>query len=92
MNTIPLRSRYGKTHRLVPVPEINNKTYRYEQAEEWMPMYINYDNYHEENDENDLISVDTDGGPYFSVGCELKDMVINRIYEKNGYGILIEFV
>lgn len=92
MNTIPLKSRYDKIHRLILVPEINNKTYRYEPAEESMPIYIYYDNYHEGNDENDLISVDTDGGPYLSVGCEFKDMVINRIYKKKNYGILIEFV
>ena len=89
---IKLTSRYGDTHRLVPVPEIGDNTYKYVAAKSWMPMYYNYDGMFEEDmDEFDLVSVDTDGGPYLSVGDKVEGMEIKRIYVKKGIGVIIQF-
>ena len=89
---IKLRSRYGDTHTLVPVPEVGENTYRYVPAQEWMPMrYIFDGEYREDVDEFDLTAVDTDGGPFLSVGDKVDGMEIKRIYVKDGFGTLIEF-
>ena len=89
---IKLRSRYGDTHTLVPVPEVGENTYRYVPAQEWMPMrYIFDGDYREDVDEFDLTAVDTDGGPFLSVGDKVEGMEIKRIYVKDGFGALIEF-
>lgn len=89
---IKLRSRYGDTHTLVPVPEVGENTYRYVPAQEWMPMrYIFDGDYREDVDEFDLTAVDTDGGPFLSVGDKVDGMEIKRIYVKDGFGTLIEF-
>ena len=89
---IKLRSRYGDTHTLVPVPEVGEYTYRYVPAHEWMPMsYIFDGDYREDVDEFDLTAVDTDGGPFLSVGDKVDGMEIKRIYVKDGFGTLIEF-
>ena len=89
---IKLKSRYGDTHTLVPVPEVGENTYRYVPAQEWMPMrYIFDGEYREDVDEFDLTAVDTDGGPFLSVGDKVDGMEIKRIYVKDGFGTLIEF-
>ncbi|MBP5722806.1 MAG: hypothetical protein J6X18_04440 [Bacteroidales bacterium] len=89
---IKLRSRYGDTHTLVPVPEVGENTYRYVPAQEWMPMrYIFDGDYREDVDEFDLTAVDTDGGPFLSVGDKVDGMEIKRIYVTDGFGTLIEF-
>ena len=89
---IKLRSRYGDTHTLVPVPEIGENTYRYVPAKDWMPMRYIYDGmFAEDMDEFDLVSVDTDGGPYLSVGDKVEGREIKRIYVKKGVGALIQF-
>ena len=89
---IKLKSRYGDTHTLVPVPEVGENTYRYVPAQEWMPIrYIFDGEYREDVDEFDLTAVDTDGGPFLSVGDKVDGMEIKRIYVKDGFGTLIEF-
>lgn len=89
---IKLKSRYGDTHTLVPVPEVGENTYRYVPAQEWMPMrYIFDGEYREDVDEFDLTAVDTDGGPFLSVGDKVDGMEIKRIYVKDGFGTLIQF-
>lgn len=89
---IKLTSRYGDAHRLVPVPEIGDDTYKFVPAKSWMPMYYNYDGmFGEDMDEFDLISVDTDGGPYLSAGDKVEGMEIKRIYVKKGVGVIIQF-
>lgn len=89
---IKLKSRYGDTHTLVPVPEVGENTYRYVPAKDWMPMRYIYDGmFAEDMDEFDLVSVDTDGGPYLSVGDKVEDREIKRIYAKKGVGALIQF-
>lgn len=89
---IKLKSRYGDTHTLVPVPEVGENTYRYVPAQEWMPMrYIFDGDYREDVDEFDLTAVDTDGGPFLSVGDKVDGMEIKRIYVKDGFGTLIQF-
>ena len=89
---IKLRSRYGDTHTLVPVPEVGENTYRYVPAQEWMPMRYIFDGDNREDvDEFDLTAVDTDGGPFLSVGDKVEGMEIKRIYVKDGFGALIEF-
>lgn len=91
MNEIELKSRTGKIHKLVQVPEIGKNVYVFAPAEEWMPIYTSYEKIDPYADENELISVDTDGGPYLSLGSTVNGRVIRRIYDKKGYGILIEF-
>lgn len=89
---IKLKSRYGDAHTLVPVPEIGENTYRYVPAKDWMPMYYTYDGVFDDNqDEFDLVAVDTDGGPFLSVGDKVEDREIKRIYVKKGVGSLIQF-
>lgn len=89
---IKLRSRYGDTHTLVPVPEVGENTYKYVPAKDWMPMRYIYDGmFDKDMDEFDLVSVDTDGGPYLSVGDKVEDREIKRIYVKKGVGALIQF-
>lgn len=89
---IKLKSRYGDTHTLVPVPEVGENTYRYVPAQEWMPMrYIFDGDYREDVDEFDLTAVDTDGGPFLSIGDKVDGMEIKRIYVKDGFGTLIQF-
>lgn len=89
---IKLKSRYGDMHTLVPVPEVGENTYRYVPAQEWMPMrYIFDGDYREDVDEFDLTAVDTDGGPFLSVGDKVDGMEIKRIYVKDGFGTLIQF-
>lgn len=89
---IKLKSRYGDTHTLVPVPEVGENTYRYVPAKDWMPLRYIYDGmFAEDMDEFDLVSVDTDGGPYLSVGDKVEGMEIKRIYAKKGVGALIQF-
>ena len=89
---IKLRSRYGDTHTLVPVPEVGENVYKYVPAQDWMPMRYIYDGmFAEDMDEFDLVSVDTDGGPYLSVGDKVEGREIKRIYVKKGVGALIQF-
>lgn len=89
---IKLTSRYGDTHRLVPVPEIGENTYKYTPAKDWMPMRYIYDGmFDEDMDEFDLVAVDTDGGPYLSVGDKVEGREIKRIYVKKGVGVIIQF-
>lgn len=89
---IKLKSRYGDTHSLVPVPEVGEDTYKYTPAEDWMMMrYIFNGTFDKEADEFDLVSVDTDGGPFLSVGDKVEGREIKRIYSKKGFGALIEF-
>ena len=89
---IKLKSRYGNTHTLVPVPEVGENTYKYVPAEDWMPMrYIFKGPYEKDAEEFDLVAVDTDGGPYLSVGDNIEGREIKRIYAKKGTGALIQF-
>ena len=87
---IELKSRYGDTHRLVPMEEYGENVYKLKPAEDWMPVrYIFNGNYDAESDVNELVAVDTDGGPYLSVGNTVSGKKIERIYNKKGVGALI---
>ena len=91
-NEIKLKSRYGDTHRLVPVPEIGENTYKYTPAKDWMNLrYIFNGTFDQNADEFDLVAVDTDGGPFLSVGDKVEGREIKRVYAKKGVGALIEF-
>ena len=76
MKEIALNSRYGKVHKLMPKED---GWYKFETAEEWMPVYCNYN----EEDLPHLISIDSDGGPYICVGTIIEDKVVNDIMRKS---------
>ena len=87
---IYLKSRYGDLHSLVPVDEIGENAYKFVPAKEWMPVRYLFNTLDEEKDENDLIAVDTDGGPFVTVGDEIDGKAVKRIYVKKGYGPIVE--
>ena len=86
-----MKSRYGDLHSLVPVDELGENAYKFVPAKEWMPVRYLFNTLDEEKDENDLIAVDTDGGPYLSIGDKVCEREIKRIYTKKNYGTIIEF-
>ena len=89
---IKLKSRYGDTHKLVPVEGCGENVYKYVPAEDWMPMYYSYNGtFTEDDEEKELISIDTDGGPYLEVGFPVEGRPIKRIFFKKGVGSLIQF-
>lgn len=91
MTEIKLKSRTGKVHKLVQMPEIGKNVYAFVPAEEWMPIYTSYEVVDPDADENELLSVDTEGGPFLSLGSTINGRLIKRIYDKKNYGVLIEF-
>jgi hypothetical protein len=89
---IKIGSRYGHQHTLKYSPEEGENAYRFVPAEEWMPIYCSYGKWDEDAEENDLSSIDSDGGPYLTVGSVVDGKEIHRIYEKKnaGYFLIIE--
>ena len=90
-NDIKLRSRYGDFHTLQHMPEEGDNVYRYVPAQEWMPMYYTFEKAYDENaDVNELVAVDTDGGPFLGIGDEVEGKTVKRVYNKKGVGCLLE--
>ena len=87
---IKLGSRYGHQHTLRHMPDEGENVYRYEPAQDWMPIYTGYDTYDKEADTNELAYVDTDGGPWLTIGSKVGDLTVKRIYEKKNVGTLLE--
>lgn len=87
---IKLNSRYGKQHTLRHMPEEGENVYRYEPAESWMPLYISYDKVDRDAEINELLSIDTDGGPYLAQGSRVDGKIVKRVYDKKGVGVLLE--
>lgn len=74
------------------MPDEGENVYRYEPAQEWMPIYCSFVKYDKDAEINELTSVDTDGGPYLSVGSVVSGKTVKRIYEKKNVGTLLELV
>ena len=88
-NDIKLRSRYGDFHTLQHMPEEGDNVYRYVPAEDWMPMRYGFDTYDKDAEINELVYVDTDGGPFIGIGYEIQGKTVKRIYNKKGVGCLL---
>ncbi|MBP5458339.1 MAG: hypothetical protein J6Y37_17755 [Paludibacteraceae bacterium] len=87
---IKLGSRYGEHHTLQHLPEEGENVYRYVPAQSWMPMYCSYEKWDDEAEINELVSVDTDGGPYIGLGQIVGGKKVKRIYYKKDVGYLLE--
>lgn len=88
-NNIKLGSRYGHQHTLEYLPEEGENVYRFVPAKEWMPIYSSFENFDDEAEENELTSIDCDGGPYLTVGSHVGEKEVKRIYEKKDVGYLL---
>ena len=89
---IKIESRYGKWHTLKHMPDEGENVYLYVPAESWMPLYINYERgkIHRNAEINELLSVDTDGGPYLAQGSRVNGKIVKRVYDKKEVGVLLE--
>lgn len=89
---IKIESRYGEWHTLKHIPEEGENVYIYVPAESWMSLYINYKGGKIDRDAeiNELLSVDTDGGPYLAQGSRVDGKIVKRVYDKKGVGVLLE--
>jgi len=65
--------RYGHTHHFVLTTKPN---YIFKPAESWMPIYITTDSATKK-----ILAVDTEGGPYLTVGWSNDEIEIKEIYE-----------
>jgi hypothetical protein len=84
METITLKSRYGKVYSLVPVDKI---TYKFEGD----TMYCRFGGKENQTGFNyeDLGFFDPDGGPFISVGYKIGDKKVVRIMSR-GEGVFFE--
>lgn len=73
--------RYGHTHKFVASFGCN---YIFKPAESWMPIYLNFD-----PTTKKVLSVDTEGGPYMTVGWSNDEITIKEIYQ---VGTVIFFI
>lgn len=80
--TLPRRGG-GKPHTLFQYEEGSNK-YIFCTAEEWMPVYIS-------GSDDDIFSIDADGGPMIGVGSNVNGRVIKKIHFEMGIGYIVEF-
>lgn len=88
---IYLGNRYGQSHKLVRVPEEGDGVYRFETAQEWMPIYCSFEKWDDNAETVELSSLDSDGGPFISCGSVIEGNVISRLYFKKGVGYLVKF-
>lgn len=86
---IKIGSRYGQQHTLKHLPEEGENVYTLVPAKEWMPIYYSYEKFDENAEVNDLVSLDTDGGPYLTVGSVVDGKEVKRIYKKKNVGNLL---
>ena len=70
-------------------PEEGENVYTLVPAKEWMPIYYSYEKFDENAEVNDLVSLDTDGGPYLTVGSVVGGKKVKRIYKKKNVGNLL---
>ena len=89
-NPLQLESRYGDTHRLIPVDDADEKAYKLTPAFDWMPISVTYDT--DEKGNKVIKAVDPDGGPFITVGFEVKGHVVGSIYQTVNGGILLDLV
>lgn len=89
---IKIGSRYGHQHTLRHMPEEGDNIYRYEPAQDWMPIYCSFVTWDEKADINELISIDTDGGPCLNIGSSVSGKTVDRIYWKRDVGYLLELL
>jgi len=88
---IRLGSRYGDTHKLIPVDGYEN-VYRFKPAQDWMPIYCAYDgHWNDDDEEKELVNLDSDGGPFLTVGMTINGMTITRLFYKKDVGYLVQF-
>lgn len=73
--------RYGHTHKFI---ETNGNNYIFKPAESWMPIYLNFDPATKK-----IVSFDTEGGPFMTVGWHNDEIRIKEIYQ---VGTVIFFI
>lgn len=71
----------GKPHKLI---QHENNKYIFSVAENWMSIYIT-------GGLDNIVAIDSDGGPMISIGSVINGRTVNKIYNEKGVGIIVEF-
>ena len=80
-NVIQLKSRYGKTHKLIPTEQ--EHIYVFQSAEEWMTFSLI-------GEKGKYVALDPDGGPMICVDSEINGRKVAAITENKEGKILVE--
>lgn len=73
----------GKPHTLFQYEENSNK-YLFCTAENWCPVQVT-------GTMDNIIAIDSDGGPMVGVGSEINGRTVKKICYEDGIGFIVEF-